>query len=140
MATMIIDAKGLILGRMASFAATQAMLGHGVAIINCEEAIMSGNKKSIIDKYKIRMARGSSRKGPFYPRPADRFVRRVVRGMLDYNGYHGKRSFQRVTCFVGVPMDFAGKETIIPKGMDASKLPVSRFLTVKDICRVIGGK
>ena len=137
--TLIIDAKGLILGRMASYAASQAMLGQDVAIVNCEEAIISGKKESIIKKYQQRMARGSIRTGPFHPRPADRIVRRVVRGMLDYNSYHGRKAFQRVMCYCGVPSDFAGKAMTVPQGMDAGKLPVLKFVKVKDICKVIGG-
>ena len=45
---MIIDAKDMIVGRFATVAAKKALLGEKVDIINCESAIITGNKKNLI--------------------------------------------------------------------------------------------
>ena len=42
---MLIDSKNIILGRLASFAAKHALLGENVDIVNCESAVITGNKK-----------------------------------------------------------------------------------------------
>ena len=41
----IIDGKGAILGRLASYAAKQALKGEEIVVLNCEEVIITGNKK-----------------------------------------------------------------------------------------------
>ena len=42
---LIIDAKEAVVGRVAAYAAKQAMLGKEVKVINAEKAIMSGSKE-----------------------------------------------------------------------------------------------
>ena len=44
----IIDGKGTVLGRLASFAAKEAIRGEEIVVLNCEQIIITGNKK----KYK----------------------------------------------------------------------------------------
>ena len=46
---MIIDATNIILGRLASFAAKHALLGETIEIINCENAVITGNKKRTLE-------------------------------------------------------------------------------------------
>ena len=48
---MIINANNLILGRLASFAAKQALLGEKIEIVNSEETVIIGSKKVIYAKY-----------------------------------------------------------------------------------------
>ena len=55
---MIIDASDMILGRLATYVAKKALLGEKVDIVNCEKAVITGNKKSIFEKYKQRNERG----------------------------------------------------------------------------------
>ena len=43
----VIDGKGAILGRLASYAAKEALKGEEIVILNCEEVIISGNKQMI---------------------------------------------------------------------------------------------
>ena len=45
---MIIDASNLILGRLATFVAKQALLGEQVFIANCEKSVISGDKANIL--------------------------------------------------------------------------------------------
>ena len=46
----IIDGKNAILGRMASYVAKEALKGEEVVVVNCEEVIITGNKKDIKEK------------------------------------------------------------------------------------------
>jgi large subunit ribosomal protein L13 len=138
---MIIDATNMILGRLLSFAAKQALLGEKVDIINCEKAVISGNKEDVFHKYWYRARdMGGPRKGPFMPRMPDRFVRKVVKGMLPLNINRGKEAYKRMMCYIGVPEDFKGKPTAKVPGADVSKLTTLKKVSIGDICKYIGGK
>ena len=50
---MIIDANNLILGRMATFIAKQALLGEDIKIVNCEKAVITGDRKEILLKKRL---------------------------------------------------------------------------------------
>jgi len=65
----IINAEGLILGRMASKVAKMLLEGEEIVIVNADKAIITGNKEYIFEKYKRRTSFRSisnPQKGPFY--------------------------------------------------------------------------
>ncbi len=97
---LVIDATDLVLGKVAAFAAKQAIQGKTVILINCEKAFVTGSKKNIIEEYKQRRARGANQ-GPFFPKLPERIVKRAIRGMLPYKKTQGARAFKRVKCFAG---------------------------------------
>lgn len=136
---MIIDAKDAILGRLATMAAKQALLGEEITIINADKAVVSGNKKEVFARWRQKYARGTPTTGPFILRQPERLVRRVIRGMLPYKNPRGAEAYKRVMCYVGVPEAFAGKETV---KMDAqkTKLPNTKYVTVKEISINLGGR
>ena len=129
---MIIDAKNQIVGRIATFAAKQALLGQKVDIINSEDAIMTGSKENIQAKYKERRKKGGPHHGPYYARLPDRIVRRIIRGMLPYKQERGKKAFARVMCYIGTPKDVEGQQTKVP-GADYTKLRTAQYLTIQKI-------
>lgn len=135
---IIIDATNIILGRLATIAAKQALLGEEITVINAEKAIVSGEKQAVLARYREKYARGTPSTGPFIHRMPDRLVRRTIRGMLPYKTPRGEAAYKRIMCYAGVPEQFAGKETF---AIDASrdKLPNNKFVTVQDISRNLGG-
>lgn len=138
---MIIDASNTILGRLAAFAAKQALLGQDVVIVNAEKAVVSGKPQVVFDRWRQRFSRGVPSKGPFIHRSPDRLVRRTVRGMIPYKTPRGREAFKRVMCYVGVPPAFEGKESEFVRLEDAvaDKLPNNYFVTVAEISKRIGG-
>ncbi|MBN2142537.1 50S ribosomal protein L13 [Candidatus Woesearchaeota archaeon] len=136
---IIIDAKNQIVGRIGVVVAKQALLGEEVAVINCEKAVITGSRDYVLGKFKQRRDRGVPRKGPFYPRMPDRFVRRSFRGMLPMDKTRGREAFKRIMCYMGVPKDFEGKKTLVVPGADRSKLPTTKIVSVDEICRFLGG-
>ena len=50
---IIINATDGNLGRIASYAAKQALLGKEIIILNCNEAQITGNPKTILAKYQV---------------------------------------------------------------------------------------
>ncbi len=110
---IIIDASEGILGRIASYAAKQALLGKRVIIVNCNNALITGKKKLILEEYKQARARGgSSLKGPHFPKQAEKIMKRTVRGMLSYKQERGRNALKRVICYNDYPNEYANKEKI----------------------------
>ncbi len=137
---MIIDATDLILGRMASFVAKKALLGEKIDIINCENAVITGNKDFILAKYRQRRQRGIPLKGPFYPRMPDRLVRRAIRGMLNYKKPRGREAFERIMCYINIPEQFKDKKTQTIEKANIAKVPSLQYLEVGKLCKLLGAK
>ena len=133
---MIIDAKNQILGRVATFAAKKALLGEQVSIINCEQAVLTGNKSDIIERYRQRIARGQPGQGPYLSRRPDFLVKRMIRGMLPYKKARGKAAFSRIRCYVGMPEEIKG-DAITVKGAEVAKLPNFNYMSIKQLCALI---
>jgi large subunit ribosomal protein L13 len=137
---MIIDASYLILGRLASYAAKQALLGKKVDIVNCENAIITGNKKWIMERHRKKMQRGIPLKGPYIKRMPDRYVKRAIRGMLPYKQAKGRQAFEKIMCYAGIPEKLKDKKLETIKAADVSKVPNLKYMTVKEICKSMGAK
>ena len=137
---IVIDATNLIAGRISTFATKKALLGDKIVIVNSEKAVLSGNKYTLFKAYKRRYSMGVPSKGPFMPRMADRFLRRIIRGMLPYKQPRGVAAFKNIMCYIGVPEEFKSSETISIEGANISKLPNLKYLTIGEICKNLGGR
>ena len=137
---MIIDATNLIIGRMGTVVAKKALLGESIQIVNSEKAIITGNKKHLLARYKNIRERGAPLVGPYFPRQSDRFVKRTIRGMLPYKQPKGRDALNRIICYKGVPKDLQDKKTESIKGASVEKLSNTKYLTVKEICSYLGEK
>lgn len=136
----VIDATDLILGRMAAVVAKRALLGETINVVNCENAVISGTKSDIFNRYRIRLAKGSQSKGPFFPRKIDAIVRRAIRGMVPYKQGKGKLAFKRVQCFVGVPEELAKEKLETIPEANVSRLARAKHTRLSDIGIYLGGK
>lgn len=137
---MIIDAKDLIVGRIATVAAKKALLGEKIDIVNCQNAIMTGRKEVLFAHYFRRRRMGLHTKGPFFDRQPDRFVRRIIRGMLPYKQEKGKEAFKRIMCYNGIPAAFTGQKMEVIEAAHMKKIPTLHYLTIQEICRHLGGR
>ncbi|MFX1451715.1 MAG: 50S ribosomal protein L13 [Promethearchaeota archaeon] len=113
MKTTIIDADGLILGRLASIIAKRLLLGENINIINAEKAVISGRKREIINRYKkwlgLRTATAPWR-GPLHPRQPNLLLKRTVRGMLPWKKKRGQIAYRRLKVYIGIPDELKNKE------------------------------
>ncbi|MDH3353195.1 MAG: uL13 family ribosomal protein [Nanoarchaeota archaeon] len=102
MAKLIYDGADAVFGRLASIVAKELLKGNSVDIINCEEIIVSGDKKLFAKKImaKREMGSGGSMKGPKYIRVADRLVKRMIRGMLPRDRMKGQDAIRRLKCHI----------------------------------------
>ena len=129
---IVIDGKGAVLGRLASFAAKEALKGEEIAVVNCGEIIITGNKQNIKKDIELRKTRiGSKQAGPKYSILTAKFVKRTIRGMLPNprHGGRGRDAFKKIKCYSGIPKEFESSKKI---EMKEDKL---KFITVKDISR-----
>ena len=137
---MIIDAKGLIAGRLGTFVAKKALLGEGVSIVNSEAAVISGKRALVIKQTKKDFDRGIHTKGPFIPKMPGRYLKRIIRGMLPYKQQKGKAALNRIKCYSGIPENFKNQKIQTIESAKSSKLPSPNSVTIKEICKNLGGK
>ncbi len=134
---IIIDAKGLILGRMASIIAKRLLQGESVIVLNAEKAAISGKRLQIVKEAKTFLEVGHPRKGPYHPRRPDKIVRRTIRGMLPRKKPKGQQAYKRLKVYLGAPTEFNGKEiqTILEASAEKLKSP---YITVGELAKEIG--
>jgi len=137
---MIIDATDLILGRFATVVAKKALKGEKIDIVNCENAIIVGQKKEIAARFKRKREMGAQLQGPYYPRYPHMIVKRAIRGMLPYKRETGKEALKRITCHIGVPTDLKDKKTEVVKEAVLGELKVPKYVHIKDISIMLGAK
>jgi large subunit ribosomal protein L13 len=126
----VIDGKNAVLGRLASYAAKEALKGEDIKIVNCESVIITGNKKFIEqDLLQKRSRVGTRQIGPKVSRLSERIVKRAIRGMLpDHRVGRGREAFKRIICYTGTPTEFKDSKKI--SFNDEDKL---KYIKVKEI-------
>lgn len=136
----VIDADGLLLGRMASIVAQRALAGEEIAIVNAEKAIVSGSKARVLANYTRKRERGSREGGPFFPRRPDQIVKRTIRGMLPYKRERGAAALKRIRVYVGVPAEFSGMDMETLEAAHINRLSRPTYVTVGAISTQLGAK
>lgn len=81
---------------------------------------------------------GSVRKGPNFPKEADRIFRRTVRGMLPMKNTRGKEAYKRLRVFIGIPKDFRDKDVETLEKYQNKH--VANVITLYEISRELGSK
>ncbi len=135
--TTLIDADGLILGRMSSLIAKRLLSGESIAVINAEKAVISGRRRSKVAEAKTFLEVGHLRWGPIHYRRPDKIARRTVRGMLPYEQPKGKAAYGRLQVFMGVPKELAGQKTETLPAAQAKRLTCPYF-TLGQFAKEIG--
>ncbi len=137
---MIIDAKDAILGRLSTYAAKQLLLGKKVDVVNCEESVLSGKRGAVIAEYIRRLHMKAPRKGPYFYRKPDLFVKRTIRGMLPFKRSRGREAFKNIKCHVGIPENLKNEKALVLENAHSNRLHSVDCIKVKDICRSVGWK
>ena len=132
----VVDASGQIIGRFASALAKRLLFGEEIVVVNAEKALITGSKAWLTAEFRHRRDVGSQRRGPFYPRRADRILHRTIRGMLPYQEPRGRAALKRLRVFIDVPVEFA-KETI--ERPESPAIRSSKYMTLGEIALRLGG-
>ena len=136
----VIDADGLILGRMASVVAKRLLEGERIDIVNAENIVVSGRRLQIIKKRKVFLEVGGRQdKGPFHYRKPNAIVRKTIRGMLPRRKPRGRDAFGRLKVYIGVPRQLRDSEMESIADAHLKRLR-GRYITVGEIAKNIGWK
>lgn len=133
-ADLVVDARDCILGRVASEVSQRALDGERIAVVNAEEAIITGSEDDIFETFTKRAELGSD-SGPYYPKRPDRIFKRSIRGMLPYKTTRGRDAFENIRVYVGNPHD---KDTEILDGTSLDRLSNIRFVQLGEVSEQLG--
>lgn len=135
-AVTVIDATGLVLGRMATHAAKRALEGDEVHIVNAEKAIIVGSsRRAIQEHYLFKRHVGTMRKGPFFPREPHLIVKRTCRGMINYQSARGRAAYKRIKAHLGVPKELAGTKA---HSLEDAARPARTYVTIAELSSWLG--
>lgn len=142
---IIIDAKGHLLGRLASIVAKELLNGQRVTLVRCEGILMSGSPvrtKMRFARFLKKRTNTNPKKGPIHHRSPAKVFYRCVRGMVPHKMKRGECAMSRLTCFEGVPSPYDKKKrVVVPKALKVIRLEKSRnFTCLGDLCNNFGWK
>jgi len=133
----IVDATGLILGRLSSDVSKRLLQGESVTVVNAEKAIISGKRVSHVNEKREFLEIGHLGHGPYHPRRPDQIIRRAVRGMLPRRKPKGRDAYKRLQVFIGIPDEIKEKNFETIPHAKAEKLRCTYF-TVGEFAKEIG--
>jgi large subunit ribosomal protein L13 len=135
----VYNGENMLLGRLATIVAKDALLGQEVRVVNCEKVVISGKKVNAFNNEKIKRARkGYPLKSAKFTRLADRCVRRSIRGMLPWKQARGKEAFKKIMCHNGIPSELSDKELIVVEKASVKRLPNLKYTTIGEVCKQLG--
>ena len=130
---IVIDAKDAVVGRIASYAAKQALFGKKIIIVNCNYALLTGRRNMVLEQYSHMRSRGQgAQKGPIIPKVAEKLMKRTIRGMLEYTQKRGDEALKRIICYNETPKEF---ETV--KKLSLAKALRVKAITLQEVARII---
>lgn len=136
---IVINAEGLILGRIAATVAKKLLEGEKVEIVNAEKAIVSGRKEYVFQKYDSRFKRGpkgNPTKGPQNSRLPDRILRSAVRNMLPKYSKRGRKVLKNLRVWIGIPKPLEAEKTQDLE--EAKKTSLQKTVTLGEISKMCG--
>ena len=133
-ADLVVDARDCVLGRVATQVAERALAGDRVAVVNAEDAVITGRTEDVLSKYEDRAELGSDR-GPAYPRRPDRIFKRAVRGMVPYKQDAGREALSNVRIYVGNPNEMDAQ---VLEDTSIDRLSTTRFVTLGSVAAHLG--
>ncbi len=133
----IVNAEGKILGRLASEIAQHARDDEEIRVVNSEGAIISGDEAEIKKEYETKYERGRRDRGPYFPKRADKILKRTVRNMLP-DGSDGRDTRSNVRTYLGVPdqMEDEVEEVEVKEG---TELKHRNYVKLGEVSEFIGG-
>lgn len=138
---LYVDASGHILGRLASIIAKRLLEGYKVYVFNVERAVLSGERRRVIDGYKllfkVKTHLNPDKQGIRRPRNPINIFKRAVRGMLPTDKPHGREAYKRLKVYIGLPPEYTDIELVkFPEAM-CTRLK-GRYITVEELARAMG--
>jgi large subunit ribosomal protein L13 len=140
---VLIDADGLILGRMASHIAKLLRYGYRVYVVNAEKAVISGDPQMVKESYalwlEIKTLRNPYKWSPHRPRNPIAIVKYAVRNMLSKDPFRRTLLLKRLRVYVGYPEEVR-KLKLQPVDIPDAKADRLRhkYVTVGEVAKHLG--
>lgn len=138
--TIVVDASGQVLGRLASKVAKLLLEGHDVYVINAPHVLISGERDRVVREWKEQLRIGSvvnPEHGPYHSRRPDRIIKDVVGGMLPRGKSKGRDALKRLKVYNYSPGN-------LPKALRFEEAeprrPTLYYITLGEIAREMGWK
>jgi len=138
--TLIVDGTNMVAGRLCSRVAKLLLQGNRVSIVNSENIMISGSRKSILKSYRefLEIASINNPKfGPFHPRRPDTIITKMVRGMLPKTKSSGKAALKRLRAYLGVPKELRSLTRMQFEDAKIRK-PAPYYTSMGELGRMIG--
>lgn len=141
---IVIDAKGHLMGRLASIVAKTILSGQRVIVVRAEKMVMSGklfNRRVEYLEFKKKNSNTNPRKGGAYHFKApSKIFWRAVRGMTPHKTKKAQIALERLKVFEGCPYPYSHKKKFyVHKAMKAVRLKNGRkFCLLGELAASIG--
>ncbi|MCS7136586.1 MAG: 50S ribosomal protein L13 [Nitrososphaerota archaeon] len=143
-----VDATNLKLGRLASYVAKNLMQGRRVVVVNAEKAVVTGNKKAILERYLMLVGRSQKRSihrpSVWYPRTPNKLVWYAIVRMLPRKKAKGKMATHRLKVYVGIPEEYKNAKLVSFEDAKLTSIrnrsgKLIRYMTIEQISRELRG-
>jgi len=140
---VIVDCRGHLLGRLASYIAKELLNGRTVVLVRTEDVNISGSLFRNKLKFNLFLAKRMNtnpRRGPFHYRHPGRIVWRTIRGMMPHKTPRGAHALARLKTFEGIPHPFDKlKRVVIPGALRNLRLkPGRKYCRLGDLAAAVG--
>lgn len=142
---VLVDARGHLLGRLASTLAKELLQGQRVTVVRCESINISGSlfrHKLKYATFKRKTNNVNPTHGPFHYRSPSKILWRTIRGMIPHKTARGAAALDRLKCFEGMPRPYdVKKKTCVPQALKMLRLKAHRkYCVLGDLSKQVGWK
>lgn len=128
---MLIDAKGHIMGRLASVIAKAILNGQRVVVVRVEQLTLSGSlfrRRCDYLEFKNKNSNTNPRHGgPHHYRSPSKMFWRVIRGMVPHKTKRGAAALEKLKIFEGCPYPYSHrKRKCVPLALKVMRLKTGR--------------
>merc|ERR1711962_151579 len=141
----VIDARGHMMGRLASLVAKEILNGQKIVLVRCEDMNISGSLYRNRLKYmefKRKGMNSNPKKGQFHFRAPSKIFWRVVRGMIPHKTARGAAALDRMSSYEGIPHPYDRKKRmVVPQALKVLRLKSHRkYCRLGDLASSVGWK
>merc|ERR1711998_50666 len=123
---IIVDARGHLVGRLASKVAKEILRGQKVVVVRCEQLVLSGSlfrNKLNFHEFLRKACNTNPRRQFKHFRSPSRMFWRSLRGMTPHKTARGKAALGRLKVFEGIPYPYdVRKRMVVPEALKVVRI------------------
>jgi large subunit ribosomal protein L13 len=134
---VVIDGTDAVFGRLATQVAKALLNGEEIQLINCENMLISGDPKVLIQKFLARRRiqnKGTPEYSPKWPKVPHLLVKRMIRGMLPHKTARGREAIKRLMVYTGNPKNLKADDKFARSKLNKG----IRSMKIVNLCKMIG--